>query len=72
MNKKVDNNKLLIDSIKESIAKLDRNSDYKKNLLNTLIEVIQHQRNFDMKSSGSVIPRITDCIDANAQIISEE
>ena len=63
---KLNQEKILKAFIKEA-EKLDRSKAYKAEIVGLLGDVINRQREFDLKVSGKIVPEIENEIDAFAQ-----
>jgi|ETNmetMinimDraft_23_1059889.scaffolds.fasta_scaffold329128_2 hypothetical protein len=65
--------KQIIKLISKNIDELDeRWPEYKEGLLIEITDIIQLQKDFELKVSGSVVPKITEKIDVFAQEFDDQ
>ena len=63
-----DTQKKVVKILVQNISNLDdRWPNYKEGLLTLVTDILQLQRDFELKISGSIVPNIKDKVDAFAQ-----
>ena len=57
-----------LELIKDNIDQLDEKwPGYRKEMIKLVGDIIQHQKDFELSVSGSVVPKMSDAIDAFAK-----